>query len=67
MKCCEPSKIVEYKCCSQERKDNDKEPDALDLFNECHYNKKNKGFTSSVQSAIVRHFAKTIDLKYAYF
>ncbi|KAF0906452.1 hypothetical protein E2562_011447 [Oryza meyeriana var. granulata] len=32
----------------------DQEPDALDLFKECHYSKKKKGFTAAVQSAITQ-------------
>ncbi|KAF0904369.1 hypothetical protein E2562_034140 [Oryza meyeriana var. granulata] len=31
---------------------NDENPNALDLFKECHYSKKKKGYTPSVQSAI---------------
>ncbi|PVH62615.1 hypothetical protein PAHAL_3G338200 [Panicum hallii] len=32
----------------------DHEPDALELFKECHYSKKKKGFTLDVQLAIVK-------------
>jgi hypothetical protein len=32
----------------------------LDLFKKCHYSKKNKGYTSVVQLAIVRHHSKKI-------
>ncbi|KAG2640650.1 hypothetical protein PVAP13_2KG113632 [Panicum virgatum] len=32
----------------------DQEPDALDLFKECHYSKKKKGYTSTVQLAITQ-------------
>jgi len=28
-------------CCSQDDKYNDEEPNAFDLFKECHYSKKN--------------------------
>ncbi|TVT98720.1 hypothetical protein EJB05_55950 [Eragrostis curvula] len=31
---------------------NDEEPDAFDLFKECHYSKRKKGYTPSVQLAI---------------
>ncbi|PUZ50911.1 hypothetical protein GQ55_6G112400 [Panicum hallii var. hallii] len=33
---------------------NDEEPDASDLFKECHYSKKKKGYTSTVQLAITQ-------------
>ncbi|KAL6602752.1 hypothetical protein ACP70R_043113 [Stipagrostis hirtigluma subsp. patula] len=33
---------------------NDKDPDALDLFKECHYSNKKKGYTTDVQSAITK-------------
>ncbi|XP_020403416.1 uncharacterized protein [Zea mays] len=32
----------------------DQEPDALDLFKECHYSKKKQGYTSTVQLAITQ-------------
>jgi hypothetical protein len=32
----------------------DEEPDALDLFKECHYSKKRKCYAPTVQEAIVR-------------
>ncbi|KAF0896642.1 hypothetical protein E2562_026757 [Oryza meyeriana var. granulata] len=37
---------------------NDEEPDALDLFKECHYSKKKKGFTPAVQLAITEMESK---------
>ncbi|KAF0892455.1 hypothetical protein E2562_016742 [Oryza meyeriana var. granulata] len=36
----------------------DEEPDALDLFKECHYSKKKKGFTPAVQLAITEMESK---------
>ncbi|XP_025796312.1 uncharacterized protein LOC112876422 isoform X2 [Panicum hallii] len=33
---------------------NDEEPDALDLFKECHYSKKKKFYSSNVQKAITQ-------------
>ncbi|KAF6990952.1 hypothetical protein CFC21_008096 [Triticum aestivum] len=40
-------------CCFQGDKYMEKEPTALDLFKECHYNSKKKGYTDVVQAAIV--------------
>ncbi|XBH98243.1 hypothetical protein VPH35_127785 [Triticum aestivum] len=39
-------------CCFQGDKYKEKEPTALDLFKECHYNSKKKGYTDAVQAAI---------------
>ena len=39
--------------CFQGDKYSGHEPDALDLFKDCHYNKKTKGYTPAVQAAIV--------------
>ena len=36
----------------------DHDPDALDLFKECHYSKKKEGYTPTVQLAIVRNYFK---------
>ncbi|KAG8065111.1 hypothetical protein GUJ93_ZPchr0004g38826 [Zizania palustris] len=33
---------------------NDQEPDVLNLFKECHYSKKKKGYTIDVQYAIAQ-------------
>ena len=38
----------------QGEKYKDEEPNAIDLFKECHYNNKKNGYTPQVQSAIVR-------------
>lgn len=35
----------------------DQELDAMDLFKECHYSNKKKGYTVAVQDAIVRIFS----------
>jgi hypothetical protein len=38
---------------AQAEKYKDEAPNALDLFKDCHYSQKKKGFTPAVQSAIV--------------
>jgi hypothetical protein len=42
-----------HTCCFQGEKYNDEDPNALDLFKECHYSQKKKGYTPYVQSVIV--------------
>ncbi|TVT98399.1 hypothetical protein EJB05_56300, partial [Eragrostis curvula] len=39
-------------CENLEEKSEDEDPNAFDLFKECHYSKKKKGYTPAVQSAI---------------
>lgn len=38
---------------AQAEKYKDEAPNALDLFKDCHYSEKKKGFTPAIQSAIV--------------
>ena len=45
--------------CFQGEKYKDEEPNALDLFKECHYSKKKKSYTGVVQAAIVSQLQKT--------
>ncbi|KAF0896969.1 hypothetical protein E2562_031283 [Oryza meyeriana var. granulata] len=45
-------------CYKREGNYSDEEPDALDLFKECHYSKKKKGFTPVVQLAITKMESK---------
>ncbi|TVU23547.1 hypothetical protein EJB05_25921, partial [Eragrostis curvula] len=40
-------------CCFQGDKYNNEVPNGLDYFKECHYSNKKKGYTPSVQSAII--------------
>ncbi|XP_044417376.1 uncharacterized protein [Triticum aestivum] len=40
-------------CVNLGEKYKDEEPNALDLFKECHYSNKKKGYTDTVQSAVV--------------
>nr|TKW12344.1 hypothetical protein SEVIR_5G030100v2 [Setaria viridis] len=55
MKCCQQVKnLAPYKCCFQGDKYKDQEPDAFDLFKECHYSKKNKVYTPIIQLAITQ-------------
>lgn len=43
-------------CDFQGDKYKEQEPDSMDLFKECHYSNKTKGYTPAVQIAIVRNF-----------
>jgi hypothetical protein len=40
--------IATWKCYFQGDKNNDQEPDALDLFKKCHYRKKKNGYMPTV-------------------
>ncbi|CAO2207887.1 unnamed protein product [Urochloa humidicola] len=42
---------------------NDHEPDAFDLFKDCHYSKKMKGFTPAVQATILKWRASCLQLE----
>ena len=53
--------------CFQGDKYKDKEPTALDLFKECHYNKKKKSYTDVVQAAIVSQLQKTTNHQFLPF
>ncbi|PUZ39078.1 hypothetical protein GQ55_9G252900 [Panicum hallii var. hallii] len=50
------NELVEYWKTPKGMRDkyNDQEPDALDLFKECHYSKKKKCYSSNVQQAITQ-------------
>lgn len=52
------SNIIRYGYFFQGDKYKDHDPDALDLFKECHYSKKKEGYTPAVQLAIVRNYFK---------
>ena len=60
------SNLAPYECNFQGDKYKDQEPDAFDLFKECHCSKKKKGYTPTVQSTIVRKLSHCA-IRYAFF